>query len=217
MKIQLNKEQKKAVNMFYEKDILFLLGDFGSGKTLCAVHTALEYLDKKECSSIWITRPILKNNLSTLPGTIDEKMEPYIFPIKQNIEVCRGKDKMDRMLRNGIIKIMPIEVSKGVTFKNSVVIVDEFQDMVYSDFRNILTRVGNDSKIIFCGSEEQIDKQIGTKSCIDKVKLLENCPSVGYIKFKSNLRNNNLTYVLDILDNTKPKTKESNWNQTKTF
>lgn len=216
MKIQLNKEQKEAVELFYKKDIVFLLGDFGSGKTLCAVHTALEYLDKKECSNIWITRPILKNNLSTLPGTLEEKMEPYIFPIKQNIEICKGKDRMDRMLKSGSVKIMPIEVSKGVTFMNSVVIVDEFQDMVYSDFRNILTRLGEGSKIIFCGSEEQIDKQIGGKSCISKVKMLRNHADVGFIELKSNHRNKSLTSVLNTLDG-KQKTKESNWNQTKTF
>ena len=163
--VTLSEEQKKVAELFYQYDVSFIIGDFGSGKTLSAVHTALSYFNKRECNNIWITRPMLKNNLSALPGTLEEKMQPYTFPVIQNLEVCQGKEKTQKMLKDGIIKIMPIDVAKGVTFIDSVVVVDEFQDMDYIDFRTILTRLGKGSKMLFCGSKQQIDSKIGKNSC----------------------------------------------------
>src|SRR6476660_5914336 len=88
LKVELNDEQKEFVALFYEYDVNFLLGDFGSGKSLAAVHTALKAFRKRsrefKIDNIWITRPMLKNNLAALPGTLEEKMAPYTFPIIQN-------------------------------------------------------------------------------------------------------------------------------------
>ncbi len=174
LKVNLNIEQKEVVKQFYDYDVNFILGDFGSGKSLAAVYIAIAAFRKKQFNKIWITRPVLKNNLATLPGNIEEKMHPYIFPILQNLDVCQGKSTTERQLKSGEIEIMPISVAKGVTFMDSVVIVDEFQDMDYQDFRTILTRLGRDSKIIFCGSIEQVDKSINKNSCIYNILKLLN-------------------------------------------
>ena len=163
LRVQLNEEQKNAVANFYNYDVSFILGDFGAGKSLAAVYAAIASFRKKQFNKIWITRPMLKNNLAALPGTMEEKMFPYVFPILQNLDVCQGKETTKRMRDSGEIEVMPISVAKGVTFIDSVVIVDEFQDMTYKDFRTILTRLGKDSKMIFCGSEQQIDNLIGKK------------------------------------------------------
>lgn len=200
LKVDLNEEQKEFVKLFYQYDVLFLHGDFGSGKSLAAVHTALTAFRKKQFNNIWITRPMLKTSLSALPGTLEEKMSPYTFPITQNMEVCQGKEMTDKMLREGQIKIMPIEVAKGCSFIDSVVIVDEYEDMNYADFRTILTRLSKGSKMIFCGSKEQIDKQIGKNSCIYETMRLENTGLVGYITLKSNHRNPILTDIIDFLE-----------------
>ena len=199
--IQLNEEQKEVVASFYEHDVTFVLGDFGSGKSLVASYIALRSFRKKECNKIWITRPMLKNELAALPGTKDEKMEPYVFPIMQNLEACQGKQTTDVMKKEGSIEIMPIEVAKGVTFMESVVIVDEFQDMNYEDFRTILTRLGKDSKMIFCGSLQQISRKIGKASCIYDVLRLENSGLVGFHTLESNHRNPVLTAIIDYLEN----------------
>ena len=202
LKVTLNEEQKDFVRMFYEFDVNFLLGDFGSGKSLAAVHTALTAFRKKQFNNIWITRPMLKNNLGALPGEIEDKLSPYIFPIIQNLEVCQGKETTDRMQKEGLIKIMPIEVAKGVTFMKSVVIVDEFQDMDYEDFRTIITRLGEGSKIIFCGSEQQISRMIGKKnSCISSALKLEHSGLVGFKTLLSNHRNPVLTEIIKYLEN----------------
>ena len=198
--VDLNDEQKEFVELFYTYDINFLLGDFGSGKSLAAVHTALKSFRKKQFNDIWITRPMLKNNLAALPGTLEEKMAPYTFPIIQNLEVCQGKEQTDKMLKDGLIKVMPIEVAKGVSFMKSVVIVDEFQDMDYNDFRTILTRLGKDSKMIFCGSLQQIDKAIGKNSCIHRILKLEQSGLVGFKTLTSNHRNSALTEIIKYLE-----------------
>ena len=200
--VTLSEEQKKVAELFYQYDVSFIIGDFGSGKTLSAVHTALSYFNKRECNNIWITRPMLKNNLSALPGTLEEKMQPYTFPVIQNLEVCQGKEKTQKMLKDGIIKIMPIDVAKGVTFIDSVVVVDEFQDMDYIDFRTILTRLGKGSKMLFCGSKQQIDSKIGNNSCFFITEKLEESGLVGYVTLKSNHRNEILTKIIDYIEKT---------------
>lgn len=200
LKVDLNEEQKEFVKLFYQYDVCFLHGDFGSGKSLAAVHTALTSFRKKQFNNIWITRPMLKNSLSALPGTLEEKMSPYTFPITQNMEVCQGKEITDKMLKEDLVKIMPIEVAKGCSFIDSVVIVDEYEDMTYADFRTILTRLSKGSKMIFCGSKEQIDKQIGKNSCIYDTMKLENSGLVGYITLKSNHRNPILTDIIEFLE-----------------
>lgn len=193
-------EQKKVPESFYKYDFTFVHGDAGSGKTLSAVHTALTYLGKGECKEIWITRPMLKNNLAALPGTLEEKMYPYTFPIIQNIEACVGKETCDKLLEAQIIRIMPIEVAKGCTFMDSAVIVDEYQDMDYEDFRTILSRLGDKSKMILCGSKQQISKLIRQDSAIYRTLCLENEPTVGYITLKSNHRAKSLEKLLPMLD-----------------
>jgi len=200
LKVELSEEQKEVVKLFYEYDVIFLHGDFGSGKTLSAVHTALTHYNKRQCNEIWLTRPMLKNQLAALPGTLEEKLAPYTFPLQQNLEVCQGKEITDKMLREGKIRIMPIEVAKGCSFMDSVVIVDEYQDMDYQDFRTILTRLNKGSKMIFCGSKQQIDKQINDKSCIFKTMKLEDSGLVGYITLKSNHRNPILTEIIEFLE-----------------
>ena len=200
LKVDLNEEQKEFVKLFYEFDVCFLHGDFGSGKSLAAVHTALTAFRKKQFNNIWITRPMLKNNLGALPGEIEDKLGPYIFPITQNLEVCQGKETTDRMQKDGSIKIMPIEVAKGVTFMKSVVIVDEFQDMDYEDFRTIITRLGEGSKMIFCGSKQQISRLIGKNSCITAALKLENSGLVGFKTLTANHRNPILTDIINYLE-----------------
>ncbi len=201
LKVDLNEEQKEFVELFYQYDVNFLLGDFGSGKSLAAVHTALKAFRKKQFDSIWITRPMLKNQLGALPGELEDKLGPYTFPIIQNLEVCQGKEMTDKMQKEGLIKVMPIEVAKGVTFIRSVVIVDEFQDMDYEDFRTILTRLGNGSKMIFCGSKQQIARQINKSSCIKDVMKLENSGLVGFKTLTANHRNPVLTEIIKYLEN----------------
>jgi len=200
LRVKLTEEQKEVARLFYEYDVNFIIGDFGSGKTLTAVYLALTSFRKKEFNKIWITRPMLKTKLAALPGSIDEKMQPYVFPIYQNIGECQAEASTEKMIKDGVLKIMPIEVAKGVTFMDSCVIVDEFQDMDYQDFRTILTRLGKDSKIIFCGSPQQVDKTMEKTSCLKQVMKLKESGIVGFTELKANHRNPILSEIIDYLE-----------------
>lgn len=201
LSIELNSEQKEVIRLFYEYDVNIILGDFGSGKTATAVYAALRSYRKKEFNKIWIARPMIKNLLAALPGDVDDKMSPYVAPIVQNLEVCQGKQTTESMRRNGEIEIMPVDVAKGITFMDSVVIVDEIQDCSYPDFRTMLTRLGKGSKIIFCGSAQQIDPKIGRNSCIHQIMKLKDSGLVGFSTLKSNHRNEALVEIIEFLEN----------------
>ena len=187
-----------------DKDNLFLLDDYtvvhNCGKSLAAVHIALTSFRKKLFNKIYITRPMLKNNLAALPGTMEDKMAPYVYPIVQNFQMCQGKELTEKMMKDGDIEIMPIEVAKGVSFIDSVVIVDEFQDMDYQDFRTILTRLGKDSKMIFTGSKQQIDRVIGNNSCYHKIEKLKDSGIVPWTELKSQHRNELLTDIIRYIE-----------------
>tara|TARA_R110000851_G_scaffold315229_5_gene477630 strand:+ start:18708 stop:19205 length:498 start_codon:yes stop_codon:yes gene_type:complete len=164
------------------------------------VYIAIAAFRKKQFNKIWITRPMLKNKLAALPGTLEEKMHPYVFPILQNLDVCQGKLTTEKLLKSGEIQIMPIELAKGITFMDSVVIVDECQDMDYQDFRTILTRLGKDSKIIFCGSTQQVDKSLNGHSCITNVLKLKESGLVGFSELTANHRNDALIDIIKYIE-----------------
>lgn len=194
-------EQKKVAESFHRNAFTFVHGEMGSGKTLSAVVIALGQLIKGEFREIWITRPIVENKkLGALPGDIREKMDPYIFPILQNIGLCVGHDVVDKLLESGLVKIMPVDVAKGCTFNDSVVIMDEYQDSEYEDLRTMMTRLGKSSKMLLCGSKEQISSKIGDRSSFYVAQNLEHTGLVGYITLVNNHRNPILTELLPIMD-----------------
>lgn len=205
--VALNEEQKDVIRLFYEYDVCFVIGEYASGKTLSATYAALRAFRRKEFNKIWITRPMLKNELAALPGDINDKMAPYVFPITQNLEACQGKQFTTSMIEKGDIEIMPVSVAKGATFVDSVVIVDEIQDMDYDDFRTILTRLGKGSKMLLCGSLQQIDKRMKKTSCIYDVMRLQDSGLVGFKILTSNHRNEALTKIIEYLENEQQDSK----------
>lgn len=194
--VSLNEEQKLAKGGVYEKDVSFFLGDFGSGKTQCAALCALDLLFKKHIERIFITRPIDFKATGYLTGDINEKMAFHLFPVKQCFYAAYSKEKIDKLFADDIIKIIPIDYMKGITFMNACTIVDEFEDINYEDFKVILSRLGKGSKIIFTGSEEQIAIK---DSCIPKIKCLKNFEPVNYNVFTSQHRNDSIQKIFDYI------------------
>lgn len=198
--LTLSQEQKEVKALFYEFDVLFVHGDFGSGKTLVACEIALSSFRKKEFNKIVITRPIVRG-IGWLPGDIKDKLDPYVSPIVHNFNMLQAISTTEKMMETKQIEILPVEFAKGITYVDSVVIVDEYEDLNYEDFRMLLSRLGRGSKIIFCGSKEQIESTIGRQSCIHRTMKLKDSGIVGYSTLKENHRNPAIKQVTDFLEN----------------
>ena len=157
-KIQLNEEQKEAKAKILHNTVTLLAGSAGSGKTLLACQIALEKLFTKECDKIIITRPtVSKEEIGFLPGDLREKMDPWVQPIYQNMYALYDKVKIEKLISDGAIEIVPVSFMRGHTFLDSIVIVDEAQNVTHEQMEMIVTRIGLRSKMIICGDDHQVD------------------------------------------------------------
>jgi len=148
-KIPLNEEQKLTKAIILDNTITLLAGQAGSGKTLLACNIALDGLFRRIYDKIIITRPtVSKEEIGFLPGDMREKMDPWVQPIYQNMYLLYDKSK---------IEIVPVSFMRGRTFSNSLVIVDEAQNVTHEQMEMIVTRIGKNSKMIVCGDTFQVD------------------------------------------------------------
>ena len=156
--IQLNEEQKQAKAEILDNTITLLAGQAGSGKTLLACNVALDGLFRRQYSKIIITRPtVSKEDIGFLPGDMREKMDPWVQPIYQNFYTLYGKDRMQKYFDDELIEIVPVSFMRGRTFLDSMIIVDEAQNVTHDQMEMIVSRLGLRSKMIICGDDRQID------------------------------------------------------------
>jgi len=156
--LQLNDEQKVAKEKILSNAITILSGKAGSGKTLLACQCALDMLFKKEVKQIIITRPtVSKEEIGFLPGDLREKMEPWMQPIYANFYQLYNKEKIDKILEDGIVEIVPLAFMRGRTFLDSFIIVDEAQNCTNEQMEMITSRLGLRSKMVVCGDTQQVD------------------------------------------------------------
>ena len=157
-KIQLNEEQKLAKEEILNNTLTLLAGSAGSGKTLLAVQVALDGLIRRHYEKIIITRPTMsKEEIGFLPGDLREKMDPWIQPIYQNMYALYDKEKVEKLIEDGKIEIVPLAFMRGRTFLDSCIIVDEAQNVTHEQMEMIATRIGLRSKMIVCGDDHQVD------------------------------------------------------------
>lgn len=142
------------------KNIIFAVGVAGSGKTLIAVTHGIKLLQEGKMDKIVITRPAVSvdEDLGFLPGTLNEKMAPWTLPIFDIFSEYYTKKEIENMLDNGIIEIAPLSFMRGRTFKNSYIIVDEAQLTTNQQMLMVLTRIGENSKMILTGDLAQADR-----------------------------------------------------------
>ena len=160
-----NKEQSFALELLMDPDVevVSLIGQAGSGKTLLAVAAGLEQVlgDDSEYKKLIVSRPIqpLGKDIGFLPGTLEEKMDPWLMPIKDNLEFLLGNDRdtVKMYFEKGVIEIEAITYIRGRSITNAFIIIDEAQNLTRHELKTILTRVGEGTKIILTGDIEQID------------------------------------------------------------
>ena len=157
--LSLSPEQKKAKTEILKHPYNFVVGNAGSGKTLLAVQIALDLLFKRQVNKIIITRPTVSTeDNGFLPGSEHEKMEPWLVPIRSNMRKVYNKPLiLQKLEKEEKIELVSLAHFRGRTFDDSVVIVDEYQNLTKSQLAMCIGRLGKESKMIFCGDSYQID------------------------------------------------------------
>ncbi len=199
--ISLSEEQKSAKNEIRQHPFNFILGKAGSGKTLLAVQIALDSFFKREVNKIVITRPTVSNeDNGFLPGSLEEKMEPWLVPIRSNMRKVYNKPNiLEKMEKEESIELVSLSHFRGRTFDNSIVIVDEFQNLTKQQLAMVLGRLGKNSRMILCGDPQQIDLKFNNDSAVHEVHKLKDSTFVYNIVLKDNHRHESLDEVLKLL------------------
>lgn len=157
----ITENQKKAFDAYDDGDNLVLAGSAGTGKTFIAMYMALEeMLDPNSFYRrvILIRSAVPTRDIGFLPGTADEKKEMYTLPYKNiTTELFNDKGTWGKMITNGQVVFESTSFIRGSTFDDSIIIVDEMQNLSFHELDSVITRVGRNSKIIFCGDYRQSD------------------------------------------------------------
>jgi phosphate starvation-inducible PhoH-like protein len=156
-----------------KKYIVFAIGPAGTGKTMIGVQMAIKHLKERKVDKIVITRPAVSvdEDLGFLPGKLEEKMEPWTRPIFDVFREYYHAREITAMLENGVIEISPLGMMRGRTFKSSFIVADEMQNATPSQMKMLLTRIGDDSRMVVTGDLRQADRP-SNNGLLEFVRLL---------------------------------------------
>jgi phosphate starvation-inducible PhoH-like protein len=182
-----NETQEQYLNTIDNNIVTFGVGPAGTGKTYLAMFQAVTYLwEKKSTKRMILTRPIVEagERLGFLPGLLEDKMDPFMRPLYDSLFEMVGVQDGRAKISNGSIEIAPIAFMRGRTFKDSFIIVDEAQNCTYEQLKMVLTRLGENTKLVISGDMTQSDLngKSGLGRIIDAVAGTNN---VGVVKFGS--------------------------------
>lgn len=185
--------QKKYIRAIIDNDVIICSGPSGTGKSLVALGLALQNLYEAKIGKIYVTRPMVATSDREFPhlkGTLIEKLLPYYAPILANlIDLLSikfngdGKKELDRLLREEIIVLQPIELMRGFTYKNCAVLITEAQNMTIAQSRMAITRIGDHCKMIFEGDTDQKDIQ-GDDGLTYLISRLKNTGLCGIVELE---------------------------------
>ena len=198
----LSEEQKDAKSNILYHPYNFVVGKAGSGKTLLAVQVALDMYFTRQVNKIIITRPTVSNeDNGYLPGSLHEKMEPWLVPIRSNMRKVYNKPIiLEKMEKEENIELVSLAHFRGRTFDNAVVIVDEFQNLTKPQLGMVLGRLGKGSTMILTGDPQQIDLKFANDSAIHEVPKLKDSKYVFAVTLRDNHRHEALDEILKLLN-----------------
>ena len=176
--------QKRYVEAIDENTITFGLGPAGTGKTYLAMAKAIQALQAKEVNRIILTRPAVEagERLGFLPGTLQEKIDPYLRPLFDALHDMIDQDSIPRLMASGIIEIAPLAYMRGRTLNDAFVILDEAQNTSAEQMKMFLTRLGFGSKMVITGDVTQVDLPHGTQSGLKIVQdILEGVEDICFL------------------------------------
>lgn len=174
-----NTAQEEYVEALLEKRMVFAVGPADTGKTLLAVLRAIKALRDGEINKIILTRPAVSvdEKHGFLPGTLNEKMEPWTKPIFDVFEEYYGLQETKTMLEDGTIEIAPLGFMRGRTFKHAIVVADEMQNATPDQMKMLLTRIGEGSSMIITGDLKQHDRGFDKNGLLDFLERFKSTPS----------------------------------------
>jgi phosphate starvation-inducible protein PhoH and related proteins len=173
-----NASQRRYLEDIEKHDMMFAVGPGGTGKTYIAVAMAVSALLTKQVNRIILARPAVEagERLGFLPGTLQQKIDPYMRPLYDALYDMLDADKLERYLEKGIIEVAPLAFMRGRTLNDSFVILDEAQNTTSEQMKMFLTRLGFNSKAVITGDITQIDLPAGKKSGL--IEALEVCGKI---------------------------------------
>ena len=200
--LSLSPEQKSAKQAILHNPYNFIIGKAGSGKTLLACQVALDMFFKRMINKIIITRPTVSTeDNGFLPGSEREKMEPWLVPIRSNMRKVYNKPLiLEKMEKEEQIELCSLAHFRGRTFENSIVIVDEFQNLTKSQFKMALGRLGKGSTMIFTGDNQQIDLKDKNYSAIHDLPKIDDSLYVYKRILQDNHRHEAIDEVFQLLN-----------------
>lgn len=197
--------QKEYIRTVAENTITFCQGLAGSGKTHIAIGIALEYLFDDKVKKIIITRPVLEagEKIGYLPGSAEEKLHPYLLPILDEINYFISPAQYASLRLNNKIEVVPLGLMRGRNFHNSFIVADECQNASYQQLKMLLTRTGQNSKMILTGDIKQSDLNRNLQGgFIDLIHALDGIEGIGMSQLHASdiVRNPIIAKILGRLD-----------------
>ena len=178
--------QRAYMEAMEEYDMVFSIGPGGTGKTYLAVTQAVSALLGKKVNRIILARPAVEagEKLGYLPGTLQEKIDPYMRPLYDALHDLIDADKLARLLEKGVIEIAPLAFMRGRTLNDSFVILDEAQNTTSEQMKMFLTRLGFNSKAVITGDVTQIDLPAGRRSgLVEALDVVGEIPGIRVVQF----------------------------------
>jgi phosphate starvation-inducible PhoH-like protein len=178
--------QRRYIDAIEHHDLSFGIGPAGTGKTYLAVAMAVSALLNKKVSRIVLTRPAVEagEHLGFLPGTLQEKVDPYLRPLYDALFDMIDSDRVEKLLEKNVIEIAPLAFMRGRTLNDCFIILDEAQNTSIEQMKMVLTRQGFNSKMVVTGDQTQIDLPSGKKSgLLNAAEVLRGVEGIAFVTF----------------------------------
>ena len=181
-----NLAQRRYVGMMRERDVVLAVGPAGTGKTYLAMALAIASLNRHEVSRVILTRPAVEagEKLGFLPGSMTEKVDPYLRPLYDALGDMMPFEKWSRLMERGVIEVAPLAFMRGRTLNDAFVILDEAQNTTSEQMKMFLTRLGFDSQAVVTGDVTQIDLPSDRRSgLVEALQVLGSVDGIGVMRF----------------------------------